>query len=69
MMTLIINDLLTKSYCSSWAFPEHFAPLRLSSEHISKLRQSAANANSNPHDLLNQIVDDFFRIQSAEVED
>lgn len=53
----------------SWAFPEHFAPLRLSSEHISKLRQSAANANSNPHDLLNQIVDDFFRIQSAEVED
>lgn len=45
----------------SWAFPEHFAPLRLSSDHISKLRQSAANANLNPHDLLNQIVDDFFR--------
>jgi HNH endonuclease len=53
----------------SWAFPEHFAPLRLSSDNISKLRQSAANTNSNPHDLLNQIVDDFFQIQSAEAEE
>ncbi|MGB3654704.1 MAG: HNH endonuclease signature motif containing protein [Rivularia sp. (in: cyanobacteria)] len=45
----------------SWAFPERFAPLRLSSENISKLRQFAINTNSDPHNLLNQIVDDFFQ--------
>ncbi len=53
----------------SWAFPEHFAPLRLSSENISRLRQSAANEGSDPHALLNQIIDDFFQIQSTETEE
>ena len=48
----------------SWAFPDRFAPLRLSSDNISKLRQLATNTNSNPHDLLNQIVDQFFEIES-----
>ncbi len=42
---------------------DRFAPLRLSSDNISKLRQLAANTNSNPHDLLNQIVDQFFEIE------
>ncbi len=44
----------------SWAFPEQFAPLRLSSNNINKIRQSAPNMNLNPHSLLNQIVDEFF---------
>jgi HNH endonuclease len=43
-----------------WAFPENFAPIRLSSENISKLRRSAAKNNSDPHEFLNQIVADFF---------
>jgi len=50
----------------SWAFPESFAPLRLSSDNISRLRQIAANTNSNPHDLLNQIVTRFFLNQASE---
>lgn len=50
----------------SWAFPEQFAPLRLSSDNISRLRQVAANTNSNPHDLLNQIVTRFFVNQASE---
>jgi hypothetical protein len=33
---------------------------RSSSENISKLREYAAKSNLDPHDLLNQIVDDFF---------
>lgn len=45
----------------SWAFPERYAPLRLSSDNISRLRQVAANDRINPHDLLNQIVRNFFR--------
>lgn len=52
-----------------WAFPEHFAPLRLSSDNISKLRQSAVSANSDPHGLLNQIVDEFFQSQPIEAEE
>ncbi|MGC9527384.1 MAG: HNH endonuclease [Limnospira sp.] len=44
-----------------WAFPEKFAPLRLSSDNISRLRKYAIKTNSSPHDLLNQIVDEFFR--------
>jgi HNH endonuclease len=53
----------------SWAFPERFAPLRLSSDNISRLRQIAANTNSNPHDLLNQIVTRFFLNQVSETEE
>jgi hypothetical protein len=45
----------------SWAFPESFAPLRLSSANIARLRKSAAEANLDPHDLLNQVVDGFFQ--------
>ncbi len=45
----------------SWAFPERYAPLRLSSDNISRLRQTAAIDRINPHDLLNQIVSNFFR--------
>jgi 5-methylcytosine-specific restriction endonuclease McrA len=45
----------------SWAFPERFAPLRLSSDNILKLRQYAAMTNSDPHDLLNWIVNEFFK--------
>jgi HNH endonuclease len=45
----------------SWAFPERFAPLRLSSDNISRIRQVAANDRTNPHDLLNQIVARFFQ--------
>ena len=45
----------------SWAFPERFAPLRLSSDNISRLRQFANNIDSDPHAFLNQIVEDFFR--------
>lgn len=51
----------------AWAFPEGFAPLRLSSENISKLRQFAANAKSDPHDLLNKIVDDFFQKKGSQI--
>jgi 5-methylcytosine-specific restriction endonuclease McrA len=50
----------------SWAFPERFAPLRLSSDNISRLRQIAASTNSDPHDLLNQIVICFFLNQASE---
>jgi hypothetical protein len=53
----------------SWAFPESFAPLRLSSNNISRLRQIAANTKSNPHDLLNQIVTHFFLNRSSETEE
>jgi hypothetical protein len=44
----------------SWSFPERFAPLRLSSDNIARLRQIATSTNSDPHDLLNQIVNQFF---------
>lgn len=44
----------------SWAFPERFAPLRLSSDNIYKLRQYAISVNLDPHDLLNQVVEEFF---------
>lgn len=53
----------------SWAVPDRFAPLRLSSDNIFKLRQSANRTNSNPHDLLNQIVDRFFQIESVDVDE
>jgi 5-methylcytosine-specific restriction endonuclease McrA len=53
----------------SWAFPERFAPLRLSSDNISRLRQIAVNTNSDPHDLLNQIVTNFFHTQANGTED
>lgn len=52
----------------SWAFPERFAPLRLSSENITKLRQYAVVTDTNPHDLLNQIVDDFFKNKNKSVD-
>jgi hypothetical protein len=44
----------------SWAFPECFAPLRLSSPNIYRLRQQAINNGLDPHVLLNQVVDKFF---------
>jgi HNH endonuclease len=47
----------------SWAFPESYAPIRLSSDNISKLREYAAKSNLDPHDFLNQIVDDFFKLK------
>jgi hypothetical protein len=50
----------------SWAFPERFAPLRLSSDNISRLRQIAASTNSDPHEMLNQIVTRFFLNQASE---
>jgi hypothetical protein len=50
----------------SWAFPECFAPLRLSSDNISRIRQSAINNNLDPHDLLNQIVDNYFQTKTTE---
>lgn len=52
----------------SWAFPERFAPLRLSSDSISRLRQIAANTHSDPHNLLNQIVTDFLQTQADDLE-
>lgn len=45
----------------SWAFPERFAPLRLSSDNIQKLRQYARRADLDPHDLLNQAINEFFQ--------
>lgn len=45
----------------SWAFPNRFAPLRLSSDNIQKLRQSAVTRGCDPHNLLNKIVNDFFQ--------
>jgi hypothetical protein len=45
----------------SWAFPDRFAPLRLSSDNISSIRQLANTNNSDPHDLLNHIIASFFR--------
>lgn len=48
-----------------WAFPERFAPLRLSSDNISRLRQFAINTNLDPHDLLNHIIDDFFQTKAT----
>ncbi len=50
----------------SWAFPERFAPLRLSSHNIYRLRQRAINANLDPHDLLNQVVDEFFKNETLD---
>jgi HNH endonuclease len=50
----------------SWAFPERFAPLRLSSDNISRLRQIAASINLDPHEMLNQIVTRFFLNQAGE---
>lgn len=44
----------------SWAFPERFAPLRLSSENISMLRHYASKMNIDPHELVNRVVSDFF---------
>jgi HNH endonuclease len=45
----------------SWAFPEKFAPLRLSSINIAKVRRYATTNQSDPHEMLNQIVNDFFQ--------
>jgi hypothetical protein len=44
----------------SWAFPENYAPLRLSSESITKLRKYAMGIGTDPSQLLNQIIDQFF---------
>lgn len=48
----------------SWAFPEQFAPLRLSAENITALRRIALDTNTDPHDLLNRIVSDFGQSQT-----
>lgn len=53
----------------SWAFPECFAPLRLSSDNILKLRQLAADTHVDPHNLLNQVVNDFFQTKSTPAEE
>lgn len=44
-----------------WSFPEHFAPLRLSVQNLNRVRQRAIDMNENPHVLLNQIVETFFK--------
>lgn len=59
--------LLECTQCS-WAFPERFAPLRLSSNNIYRLRQRALTTNLDPHVLLNQIVDNFFKDQTTRAE-
>lgn len=46
----------------SWAFPEQFAPLRLSSDNINQVRQLALIIGKDPHDFLNQIVSEFLSI-------
>jgi hypothetical protein len=51
-----------------WAFPERFAPLRLSSLNIYRLRQWAINTNLDPHTLLNQVVDEFFEDKMTDEE-
>lgn len=50
----------------SWAFPERFAPLRLSSDNIYKLRQYAISTDLDPHELLNRVVEEFFEGRSAD---
>ncbi|WP_218082579.1 HNH endonuclease [Anthocerotibacter panamensis] len=40
----------------SWAFPEEFAPLRLSAANIQRIRAHALEIGVDPHDLLNQVV-------------
>jgi 5-methylcytosine-specific restriction endonuclease McrA len=51
-----------------WAFPERFAPLRLSMENIQKLRRHARHVDLDPHDLLNQVIDEFFQTRHDETE-
>jgi hypothetical protein len=53
----------------SWAFPERFAPLRLSSDNIAQLRQIAGNTDTDPHTLLNQIVTTFLQNCAHRTED
>jgi HNH endonuclease len=53
----------------SWAFPERFAPLRLSSDNIYKLRNYATQNNTDPHLILNQIIDEFFQDKSVNNKD
>ncbi len=43
-----------------WAFPEKYAPLRISSENIQLLRQHALKYALDPHDLLNELIPKFF---------
>ncbi|MGB6169400.1 MAG: HNH endonuclease signature motif containing protein [Geitlerinemataceae cyanobacterium] len=52
----------------SWAFPERFAPLRLSLDRIQKLRQYARQVDLDPNDLLNQAIDEFFQNRDDETE-
>jgi 5-methylcytosine-specific restriction endonuclease McrA len=54
--------LLECQQCS-WAYPEQFAPLRLSSDNIYRLRHYAATINCDPHNLLNEAVEEFFQKQ------
>lgn len=43
----------------SWAFPERYAPLKISSENIQSIRKLAHELNINVHDLANQILYDY----------
>lgn len=43
-----------------WAFPEKFAPLRMTGENLERVRAAASKAGVNPHQLLNSIISDFF---------
>ncbi|MFO0389413.1 MAG: HNH endonuclease [Alphaproteobacteria bacterium] len=41
----------------SWAYPEKFAPIRISSENIEWLRNTALKAGVDVHDYLNKLLD------------
>lgn len=47
---------------------EWFAPLRLSMENIQKLRRHARHVDLDPHDLLNQAIDEFFQARHDKTE-
>jgi 5-methylcytosine-specific restriction endonuclease McrA len=44
-----------------WAFPERYAPLKLSPDNIELVRRFASESGSDPHALLNRLVRDQLR--------
>jgi hypothetical protein len=43
----------------SWAFPESYAPIRISGPNITRIREYAAKYNLDPHSLINEILEKY----------
>jgi hypothetical protein len=46
-----------------WAFPERFAPIKMLSTDIQRVRELALENGINPDALLSEIIDGYFENQ------